>query len=103
MQWLPGVSLLLLAWIVHRISKAESHITEHLDRQTHHLQGVIMSEAQDAVDAVTAELGKLVDRGFGATAQAAAIAALQDRLWPTSPAPKPDLTPDVEPPADPAA
>jgi predicted RNA polymerase sigma factor len=75
MQWvIPALSLLLLVLVYHRIHAAEDHITEHLDRQTHHLQGAIVSEVQDAVDAITAQINK------GTAEVVAEVAALEAQV-----------------------
>ena len=42
----------------HRLTTIEAHLVEHIDRQAQSLKGVLVSSAQDAVNAVTAQLVK---------------------------------------------
>jgi hypothetical protein len=54
-----GISVLFLLWAVSRsITAAEAHITEHLDRQTKHLEGVIKMADQNTINELTAQLNK---------------------------------------------
>lgn len=65
-DWLPIVLLLLIlciaARILRKLSAIDEHNIAHLDRKVRHLEnqlkGAIMSEAQNAVDAVVAQLDK---------------------------------------------
>lgn len=45
----------VLAW---RINSINSHLVEHIDRQTIHLQGVIAMSTQDTINAIVTQLAK---------------------------------------------
>ena len=54
-------ALAVFTLITHiRLGRIHDHLVEHLDRQTHHLEGLIMS-TQDTINAVVAQLGKAKD------------------------------------------
>lgn len=57
------IVLTLLALLVtnHRITHMHNHLVEHLDRATHHLEGLINVSTQDTINAVVAQLGKAKD------------------------------------------
>lgn len=40
----------------HRAAVRHAHLVEHVDRQTRHLEGVIIMSNQDTIDAVVAKL-----------------------------------------------
>lgn len=59
--WLAILLIATQIAIVFHVNAMEDHLVEHLDRQTHHLEGQLMSEAQDTINAVVAQLGKAKD------------------------------------------
>lgn len=52
-----GALLFALAAVV-QVSGAHRHIVEHIDRQIHHVAGVIRMAVQDAINAIEAQLRK---------------------------------------------
>lgn len=89
------------------------HLVEHLDRQTHHIEGLINMATQDIINAVVAQLGKakdelltqiadlnaqIADAGVAEQVDTTALTAVAQALD--------DIVPDAvvtEPTADPAA
>ena len=61
-SWLTAALATVFFISLHvRLNAIHDHLIEHLDRQTHHLEGIIMSAQQDAVNALTARLGVVRD------------------------------------------
>lgn len=54
-----GIILTMLALRI--ISTSHNHLVEHLDRVSHHLQEAHTMSTQDAINAITAQLGKSKD------------------------------------------
>lgn len=55
---ISAFGLLTAMAFAHRLTTIEAHLVEHIDRQAQSLKGVLVSSAQDAVNAVTAQLVK---------------------------------------------
>jgi hypothetical protein len=91
-----------------RLGRIHDHLVEHLDRQTHHLEGLFMA-TQDIIDAVVAQLGKAKDElltqiaDLNAQIANAGVAEQVDTTALTAAAQAlDDIVPDAAP-ADPAA
>lgn len=56
--WIAVAAAALLAGVAlgAQIGRAHHHIVEHIDRQVNHLEGVIMTTTQDAINAVVEKL-----------------------------------------------
>lgn len=71
--WFAAILTATLTALIH-IKRSHEHLVEHLDRQTHRIQGVIKVSTQDAVNELTAVIKK------GTSEVVAKITDLQEQV-----------------------